>query len=147
VAIVTLSLRGAFTASALSGAKTRTVTRRRRNSGGDSHLAAFISVDAGTGIVISIPANDGNHLRSRWNPCSRSPGIAARKAAELCGSADVRFLQFDRRDVCCLFQLALPCKLRILFEFYSDQDRRFSPNRPRPTIQGRSGISKNVVSD
>jgi dihydroorotase len=33
---------------------------------------------------------------------------AARKAAELFGSADVCFLQFDRRVVCCLFQLALP---------------------------------------
>lgn len=55
------------------------------------------------------------------------------------GRPDVLFVQFDSRNVCCLFQdvclfqLALLCKLRILFAFYSDPNRRDSLNRPRHT--------------
>jgi hypothetical protein len=33
-------------------------------------------------IIISIPANAEKRSRSRWNPCSRSPGIGVHDALE-----------------------------------------------------------------
>jgi len=40
------------------------------------------------GIVISIPAKVEKRSRSRWNPCSRSPGIGVHDAMETAFTID-----------------------------------------------------------
>jgi hypothetical protein len=45
-------------------------------------IAVIPIIDAWHGIVITIPANDENRSRSRWNRCSCSPGIGVHDALE-----------------------------------------------------------------
>ena len=57
------------------------VGRRRGRLRGDSHHR-FHPNRCRHGIVISISAKTERRSRSRWNPCSRSPGIGVHDALE-----------------------------------------------------------------
>jgi hypothetical protein len=63
------------------------VSRRRVSLRGDSHRH-FHPHRCQHGIVISIPAKVEKRSRSRWNPCSRSPGIGVHDAMETAFTID-----------------------------------------------------------
>jgi hypothetical protein len=64
-----------------------TVGRRCVSLRGDSHRH-FHPHRCQHGIVISIPDKVKKRSRSRWNPCSRSPGIGVHDAMETAFTID-----------------------------------------------------------